>query len=72
MQIISRRVNEGIIIGEETQITVLDIGENSVELEIRSPDDEFCEVVTLFLRSDEDGAFQLKDDSEAVLTAAIS
>jgi hypothetical protein len=36
MQIISRRVNQGIVIGAETQITVLEIDQDSVELEIRS------------------------------------
>jgi len=67
MQIISRRVNEGIIIGEETQITVLDIGDETVQLEIRSSDDEFREVVTLSLSTLDDGWEAVGDKGDALL-----
>lgn len=38
MQTISRRVNQGIVIGTEYQLTVVGIGENWVDLEIQSSD----------------------------------
>ena len=37
MQVISRRVNEGVIIGEKTHVTVLKIYEDHVRLAISSP-----------------------------------
>ena len=36
---ISRRVNEGLVIGEEIHVTVLDICEDHVRLAISSPND---------------------------------
>lgn len=39
MQLISRRVNEGIIIGEDIRVTVLEIHEDRVRLGINSPND---------------------------------
>ncbi len=39
MQLISRRVNEGIIIGEDIHVTVLEIHEDRVRLGINSPND---------------------------------
>jgi len=39
MQFISRRVNEGIIIGDDIHVTVLDIREDHVRLAISSPND---------------------------------
>ena len=64
MQIFSRRVNQGIIIGEETQITVLEIDEDSVQLEIRSSDGdgESCQVVRLYL-AQHDAIHSVNDDS---------
>ena len=37
MRIITRQVNEGIIIGEEIHVTVLDIYEDHVRLAISTP-----------------------------------
>ena len=62
MQIISRRVNQGIIIGEETQITVLEIDEGSVQLEIRSSGDGDSRIVRLYLSQD-DTILSVDDDS---------
>ena len=62
MQIISRRVNQGIIIGEETQVTVLKIDEDSVQLEIRSSNGESCQVVRLHLAQN-DVVQAVSDDS---------
>lgn len=39
MQVISRRVNEGIIIDDDIHVTVLDIHEDHVRLAISSPND---------------------------------
>ena len=39
MQIISRRVNEGLVIGSSIHVTVLDIREDHVRLAISSPDE---------------------------------
>jgi Global regulator protein family len=67
MQIISRRVNQGIIIGAETQITVLEIDQDSVELEIRSftDDDDSCRIVRLYLEpGDADEAIACDSDRE--------
>lgn len=49
MQIISRRANESLFIGEETQVTVREINtiEKWVQLEIRSSDGD-CRLVKLF------------------------
>lgn len=62
MQIISRRVNQGIIIGAETQITVLEIDEGSVQLEIRSSGDGDSRIVRLYL-SQKDTILSVNDDS---------
>lgn len=64
MQIISRRVNQGIVIGAETQITVLEIDQDSVELEIRSFDEDrhSRRVVRLYLEPD-DADETVGDDS---------
>jgi hypothetical protein len=63
MQIISRRVNQGIVIGAETQITVLEIEHNSVELEIRTFNDDrdSRRVVRLYLEPD-DADESFRDD----------
>lgn len=37
MQIISRRENEGLVIGEDIVVTVLEVGEDHVRLGITSP-----------------------------------
>jgi carbon storage regulator CsrA len=37
MQMITRRVNESLVIGSDIHVTVLDICENSVRLAISSP-----------------------------------
>ena len=39
MQVISRRVNEGLIIGENIFVKVLDVQEDHVRLGISSPND---------------------------------
>jgi Global regulator protein family len=68
MQIFSRRVNQGIVIGAETQVTVLEIDQNSVELEIRSftEDRDSCRVVRLYLEPD-DADEPINDDSHREL-----
>jgi carbon storage regulator CsrA len=68
MQIISRRVNQGIVIGAETQITVLEIEQNSVELEIRSytENQESRRVVRLYLEP-EQADEPISDDSHREL-----
>jgi carbon storage regulator CsrA len=38
MQMITRRVNESLVIGSDIHVTVLDICENSVRLAISSPE----------------------------------
>jgi carbon storage regulator CsrA len=37
MQVISRRVNEGLVIGDDIFVTVLDVFQNEVRLGISSP-----------------------------------
>ena len=37
MQMITRRVNEGVVIGNDIHVTVLDIGQDRVRLAISSP-----------------------------------
>ena len=51
MQIVSRRANEGIMIGREIRITVLEIGKNEdwVDIEITSTDDGDSRVMRLSL-----------------------
>jgi carbon storage regulator CsrA len=39
MQFVTRRVNEGIIIGDDIHVTVLDIRDDHVRLAISSPND---------------------------------
>ena len=70
MQIISRRVNQGVVIGAETQITVLEIDRDSVELEIRSftDDQDSRRVVRLYLAPD-DADETVSDDSHQQIAA---
>jgi carbon storage regulator CsrA len=42
MEVISRRVNETVVVGEETHITVLKIYDDHVRLAIRSPNQTPC------------------------------
>ena len=39
MQIITRQVNEGVVIGDNIHVTVLDICDNQVRLGISSPNE---------------------------------
>ena len=39
MQVFTRRVNEGLVIGDSMHVTVLDIHEDHVRLGISSPND---------------------------------
>jgi len=39
MQLITRRVNEGVVIGDDIHVTVLDIIDNQVRLGISSPNE---------------------------------
>jgi len=39
MQVVSRQVNEGIVIGDDIYVTVLNIQDNYVRLGISSPND---------------------------------
>ncbi len=38
MQVISRSVNEGLVIGDNVRVTVLEIQSNSIRLAIETPD----------------------------------
>lgn len=49
MHMISRRANEGVVIGREIQVTVLEIGKNWVDIEIQSKDNGDSRVVRLWL-----------------------
>lgn len=39
MQLITRRVNEGLVIGEDVHVTVLEVDRDRVRLAISSPND---------------------------------
>lgn len=38
MHILTRQVNEGVLIGDEVEVTVLEIGDDFVRLGVTSPD----------------------------------
>ena len=40
MQVISRRANEGLVIGDEISVTILDVQEDHVRLGISSPNND--------------------------------
>ncbi len=50
MHIMTRQVNEGVVIGEGIEVTVLEIGPNFVRLEVTEPGAELpCREHLLFL-----------------------
>lgn len=67
MHIVSRRANEGIVIGREIQVTVLEIGSNWVEIEIRSNRDGDSRIVQLSLPEHGEGVGKDCEELELAL-----
>jgi len=72
MQIVSRRVNEGVVIGEDYTVTILDIGEDWVDIEVSSSGDGDTRVVTLQLPCSKEGALGSEEEIEDLFTVSAS
>jgi carbon storage regulator CsrA len=66
MQMITRRVNESLVIGSDIHVTVLDICKNSVRLAISSPkhDPQYWEQTLYWNDAQEDDQEELVPQSE--------
>jgi carbon storage regulator CsrA len=69
MQMITRRVNEGLVIGSDIHVTVLDICENCVRLAISSPKSfpQYWEQTLYWNEAQEEDPAELHEEEEAAV-----
>jgi carbon storage regulator CsrA len=69
MQMITRRVNEGLVIGSDIHVTVLDICENCVRLAISSPKNfpQYWEQTLYWSEARDEDQEELREEQEAAL-----